>query len=135
MTKKPRKKAVSDQEIVAALLQCGTVREAAVIVGLRPRTIYDRMKRDDFRQEYEEAQEGLLRAAVHKMSKRLSRAVDVAGAIMENQRNKPLERLKAASLILEYAARYFDLMQKNHTKDTAEMEDVVICLPPKNEKV
>ena len=44
--KKSNTKAVSNEEIIAALLQHGTVREAAEAAGTTPRTIYDRMSND-----------------------------------------------------------------------------------------
>ena len=44
-------KAISNEEIIAALLQHGTIKEAATAIGTTPRTIYDRMKQRDFARE------------------------------------------------------------------------------------
>ena len=46
---KTNTKAVSNEEIIAALLQHGTVKDAAAAAGTTPRTIYDRMNDREFR--------------------------------------------------------------------------------------
>ena len=48
----PNTKAISNEEIIAALLQSGTVKEAAAMVGATPRTIYGRFSDREFRAEY-----------------------------------------------------------------------------------
>ena len=55
---------VSNEEIIAALLNSGTVKDAAEKVGLTPRTIYSRMDDREFAAEYAEAKADLIRQAV-----------------------------------------------------------------------
>ena len=74
--KKSNTKAVSNEEIIAALLQHGTVREAAEAAGTTPRTIYDRMSNDrEFRGQYAEAKNSLVRKAVFSINEKLGDAI------------------------------------------------------------
>ena len=49
------KTASNDEQIIAALLQHGTIKEAAAAAGVTPRTIYNRMNDRAFRAQYEAA--------------------------------------------------------------------------------
>lgn len=65
-------KAVSNEEIIAALIQHGTVKEAAAAAGTTPRTIYDRMRDKDFEADYMRAKSDLIRGAVFNINNKLS---------------------------------------------------------------
>jgi len=111
MTMAERKKkqtAVSDEEIIAALLNSGSISEAAKLTGIAPRTIYDRMGYREFKAAYSAAKADIMRQAVLTMTRKLSEAVEVITGIMTNEENAPGIRLQAAKMIIENAARFTD---------------------------
>ena len=94
---KQNTKAVSNEEIIAALLQYGTIREAAEAAGTTPRTIYDRMKNDrEFRGEYAEAKNSIIRRAVFSINEKLGQAIDAVSDIMNDPQTNAAVRLQAA---------------------------------------
>lgn len=99
-------KAVSNEEIIAALMQHGTVKAAAEAAGTAPRTIYDRMADRDFREEYARARNEVLRAAVQTTSANLSAAVNLILDVMNDRGNNPAVRLQAAQTFLSYAEKF-----------------------------
>ena len=50
----------TDEQIIAALLSHGTIKEAAEACGISPRTVYDRMNEREFRAAYMEAKNELM---------------------------------------------------------------------------
>ena len=106
-----RTKAISDEEIIAALLSSGTVREAASAAGLPIRTLYDRMSKPDFQIMYREARAEILRAAVHNMNAQIQEAVNTIAGIMTNEEINPATRLNAAQTLLSNAAKFSARLQ------------------------
>lgn len=98
--------AVSDAEIVAALLQHGTVKQAAQAVGIAPRTLYDRMKEKEFRGLYAAAKNDIFRSAVFNINAKLSNAIEAVADIMNDPENNPAVRLQAAQTILNNAGKF-----------------------------
>jgi lambda repressor-like predicted transcriptional regulator len=99
-------KEVSDEEIIAALVQNGTVKDAAAVAGISPRTIYDRMKNPAFRGDYMAAKTDIIRAAVFSINGKLSEAVDAVAEIMNDKAVNPAVRLQAAQTIINNAAKF-----------------------------
>lgn len=56
--------AVSNEQIIAALLNSGSLAQAAEATGIAPRTLYDRMGTREFRAAYSAAKSDLVRQAV-----------------------------------------------------------------------
>lgn len=103
-------RAVSDEQIIAALIQSGTVEKAAASVGCSTRTIYNRMKEHDFKGLYADAKADVLRAAVFAMNERLSAAVEAITEIMQDTETNPAVRLQAAQTLLNNAGKYTDVL-------------------------
>ena len=102
---KTNTKAISNEEIIAALLQHGTIKDAAAAAGTTPRTIYDRMNDREFRAEYMEAKNDIIRKAVFTINEKLSTAIDAVAEIMTDKDNNPAVRLQAAKTILNNAGK------------------------------
>lgn len=98
--------AVSDEQIIAALLNNGTLKTAAAAVGLSERALYDRMNKGEFQALYKAAKADLIRAAVFNLNKQLQDAIDTVAEIMTNQDNNPAIRLQAAQTILNNAGKF-----------------------------
>ena len=105
-------KAVSDEKIIAALMTHGTIKAAAGAAGITPRAIYERMKDPDFRSEYMEAKNDLLREAVHTMNGILCEAIETIADIMRSEENNPAIRLQAAQTIINSAGKFADRLTR-----------------------
>lgn len=119
MASKKNQTAVSDEEIIAALLQSGSIAQAAELTGISARSIYDRMGTRDFKAAYSAAKSDIVRAAVLTMNRSLAAAVEVITGIMNDDSNNAGTRLQAAKMIIENAAKFSDRMAAED-KATAE---------------
>ena len=100
-------KAVSNEEVVAALLQHGTVQQAAEAAGTSPRTIYDRLTNDDdFKELYANAKTDLLRKAVFSINDKLSEAIRTVYDIMTDENTAAATRLQCAQVIINNAGKF-----------------------------
>ena len=106
-----RTKVISDEEIIAALLSSGTVREAASAAGLPIRTLYDRMSKPDFQIMYREARADVLREATANLNKQVQAAVNTIAEIMTDADTNPAIRLQAAQTILKNAITFSARLQ------------------------
>lgn len=123
MRTKPAEKqpAISDEQIVAALLANGTQRAAANALGIEEKTIYNRMTQSDFRAVYKAAKADLMRQAVYDMQKQLRAAVDTVAAIMQDEKNNPAIRLQAAQTILNNAGKFSDRLRDSENGIASEL--------------
>ena len=103
---KQKQTAVSDEEIIAALMSSGSIQAAAAAAGIAPRTLYDRMATRDFKVLYTAAKSEIVRQAVFTLNRKLSAAIDTVAEIMEDNDAAPGTRLQAAKLIMENASRF-----------------------------
>lgn len=114
-------KAVSNQEIIAALLQHGTVKAAAAAVGVTPRTIYDRFQSPDFRAEYMEAKNDLVRKAVFSINEALGGAVAAVTEIMNDQSINAATRLQAAQTLMSNAEKFASRLNDDENRSRTEV--------------
>lgn len=117
-------KAVTDEEIIAALIQHGTVKEAALSVGITPRAIYDREKNRDFRSAYSRARDEVLRSAVFNLNAKLSEAIGTVSEIMNDKKVNPSIRLQAAQAVINTAVELADHLRGDE-KESREMSKSV----------
>lgn len=117
-------KAVTDEEIIAALIQHGTVKEAALSVGITPRAIYDREENRDFRSAYSRARDEVLRSAVFNLNAKLSEAIGTVSEIMNDKKVNPSIRLQAAQAVINTAVKLADHLRGDE-KESREMSKSV----------
>lgn len=98
--------AISNEEIIAALLSNGTIKEAAAAVNMSERSIYDRMKDREFYSLYLEVKADILREAVSNLNEHINNAIETILDIMNDEDNNAAIRLQAAQTILNNAARF-----------------------------
>ena len=118
-----REKAVSDEQIIAALLNNGTIKAAASAVGISERTLYDRMSGGEFQALYKAAKADLIRAAVLNLNRQLQAAIDTVVEVMENPDNNPAVRLQAAQTVLNTAGKFAQRLQADETSVIMQQED------------
>lgn len=117
-------KTVSNEQIIAAMLQHGTIKEAAAAAGTAPRTIYDRMQDREFRAEYMEAKNDIIRKAVYSINTKLSAAIDAVCDIMNDKDNtNAAVRLQAAQTIINNASKFADRLTRDEYHSMKEAQD------------
>ena len=121
MTRK-KQTGISDEEIIAALISTGTIREAARTAGISERALYERMKSGDFQALYKAAKADTIRAAVNALNGRIQAAIDTIAEIMEAQDINPATRLQAAQTILNHAGRFADRLQEAEARTAQQQE-------------
>ncbi len=105
-------RATSDEQIIAALMECKTVSAAAAAVGLSPRAMYDRMSDPGFMVLYKGAKADVLRAAVAKINSKAAEAVETIAEIMNSKEASPAVRLQAAQAILNHAGKFAERLDR-----------------------
>ena len=96
--------------ILQALLTHHTIREAAVAAKVTERTVYDHLTDPDFKARYQAARDDVLRGAANNLRERMSEAVNVIAAIMNDGTAPHRERRAAACAILEHGAKYTETL-------------------------
>lgn len=112
-------KRLQDEEIIAALIAEGTIKGAAASLKCTTRTLYDRMKKPEFKTLYTQAKGEILKAATAKLQGQVSGAIDTLVEIRDDKEAPKQTRANCAVNILQYAARFTE------TTDIIErLEDV-----------
>lgn len=89
-----------DEKILAALVSCSTVVDAAKECGVVPSTVYARLKDPDFKKKYDELRLDLLERNTAKIQMQLGSAIDVMAEVMSDGENSPQVRLNAADALI-----------------------------------
>lgn len=118
-----REKAISDEQIIAALLDNGTIRAAAQAAGISERTLYDRMNKGEFQALYKAAKADLIRAAVLNINRQLQAAIDTVVEVMQDPDNNAAVRLQAAQTILNNAGKFAQRLQLDETSALIQREN------------
>ena len=108
----------SDEKIIAALLQFGTIKEAADNAGATTAFIYERMKAPEFMALYRGAKNDIVRAAVFNINKQLGAAVDTVAEIMQDKTVNPATRLQAAQTLLNNAGKFATRLNNDEWQQT-----------------
>lgn len=103
--------AITDEQIISALLASGTIAEAAAKVGLSTRAVYDRMNNKDFKALYAGAKTDIVRTAVFKINGKLTEAIDAVSEIMADKEINAAVRLQAAQTIINNAGKFAERLQ------------------------
>ena len=109
-------KAVSDEEIIAALMANSTIAKAAEAAGISRRALYDRMGEKDFQGQYAAAKAALIRQAVFTINAKLTEAIDTIAGIMQDPEVNPAVRLQAAQTILNNATKFAERLSAEDKK-------------------
>lgn len=99
------KKRLTDETIIAALVEAGSIKEAAGKLGCTPRTLYDRMKKPNFREMYNRAKGELMKTATAKLQGAIAGSVDTLIEIRDDKDAAKQTRANCAVAILQYGAK------------------------------
>jgi len=100
-TKLPRKR----QQAIAALLECGTVKEAAKSVGIGHATMFRWLQDPEFQDAYREAKRYVVDQAISRIQQVACEAVRILQEIMNDEQKPAGARVSAARIVLETAVR------------------------------
>ena len=103
--------ALSDEQIIAAILTGGTFTEAAKALNVSTRTLYDRMATKDFKTLYAGAKTDIIRGAVLKINHKLTEAIDTVSEIMNDKEVNAAVRLQAAQTLISNATKFSERLQ------------------------
>ena len=103
-----RKTRLTDEQIVAALIEAGSVRAAAEKLGAGERMIYNRMHNTAFLELYDRARADILRAGIGAVVGRVEAAGRVLGDVLEDPDAGPTARIAAARVILDNAVKLME---------------------------
>ena len=124
------KKKFSNEQIITALLQAGTINQAATALGCSSRLIYSRMHESDFKAEYALAKTEILRNAIARLNSALGKSVDTISDIMADTSVNPATRLQAAGLTLNYINKFYStlenseqILQENAVPEESEIKE------------
>lgn len=93
-------KHVKDEILIACLISCRTIKEAAEKAGIGETTLHNRLNKPEFVKKYRAACLDLLNDHAAAMHVNMGAALKVQREIMENEDNPPQVRLNAANEIL-----------------------------------
>ena len=100
------RKRLTDEEIIAALIAEGSIKGAAASLKCTARTLYERMKKPEFKELYTQAKGEILKQATAKLQGNLCGAIDTLAEIMKDSETAKQTRVNSAVSILQYAARF-----------------------------
>ncbi len=99
---------ISDEKVLAALLENGSIRKAAAALGCSAGCVRDRLKDEQFKKQYEDAKAAALNEATDCMKIRVGSAIDTLSGVMENADNPATVRVSAADSLLRHTLRYVE---------------------------
>lgn len=105
-----RSKAVSDEQIMLALMETKTIEAAADACGITRQTIYKRLADPQFKAAYTERRLRILEQACAALQNRMGEAVEALAEIMNNGKASKMARVLAAKAVLEYGLRSVEVM-------------------------
>lgn len=116
-----KSKAISDEQLIAALLANGTIKAAAGAVGLSERAVYERMNDGEFKALYKSAKADLVRGAVVNLNNQVQAAIDTIAEIMQDTDNNAAVRLQAAQTILNNAGKFAQRLTADEARTEAQI--------------
>lgn len=102
-------KVVTDEKLLALLIEHGSVTKVASVIGVTRNALYKRLQNDDFRQRYEEAKSAVLTDACDAIAVKLEDAASVLHSVAMNDRASDGIRVSAASALLREGLRYIEV--------------------------
>ena len=119
-------KRISDEIMISALIEEGSIKDAAASLHCAVRTIYERMKKPAFKELYAQAKTDMLRVATSKLQGQVTKAINTLAEIRDNQEAPYQTRANCAVSILQYAARFTettDIMERLEAIEELQREE------------
>jgi hypothetical protein len=130
----PEQAVDSDLQLIAALLQTSTVREAASKAGVSEATVYRRLRQPAFRRRLKEARLLVFAQALSRLQSATGDAVDTLLDVMADHGAPPASRVRAACAVLDLASREMgpeslqDLLDADARREAVDRGDMTAYL-------
>lgn len=111
---KPR---YNDEQIIAAILEAGTIKGAADSLNIKPATIYAREKSTEFRDKLNQEKRELVKAASTKIQQGLLEAIDTLRSILKDTTTPTQTRVNCADSIIRNSIK---LLEASNSIDEKE---------------
>lgn len=113
---------VTDEQIITALLNNGTIKAAATALHITDRCLYDRMSDGDFQALYKAAKADIIRQAVCSMNNKLEDAIATVYEVMTDKEVNAATRLQAAQTLINTAAKFTDRLNSTEQSVITQVE-------------
>ena len=100
----------TDEVIIQALIEQGTIRGASAFLKCQERTIFERMKKESFKRQYNQAKAEIVKQATTKLQVNLSKAIDTLVEIMTDKDSAPQTRVNCAESIIRNTLKLVELV-------------------------
>ena len=94
--------------LIAALLSCGSIRQAAKNLNCSESTIRNKLRDAEFVERYTQAKQNILSEACDAISARLTLAIDTLSDIINDDKNAATVKVAAADTLLRHGLRYIE---------------------------
>lgn len=115
---------LSNEQICAAVLTNGSIKNAAAVLKVSERTIYNAMHNTEFKELYKHTQADILNGAVISCQNRLVEAIDVISDIMNDKTVNAQTRLMAAQSLLKNAVALYETKETIRNSALSESESI-----------
>ena len=100
---------MTDEKIILALLSNPTIAEAAKGLGIKPQTIYNKLRDEAFRARYAEARRFLLECESHRLQIYLSDSIETMHDIAMNSEAAYQVRINACDALMRHCYRLTEI--------------------------
>ena len=97
-----------DEAILAALVTCGSIRQAAKRAYCSESTVRNKLKDAEFLERYKATKQCFLAEACYAISARLTLAIDTLSDIVEDEKTPTTIKVSAADALLRHGLRYIE---------------------------
>lgn len=101
---------ISNERIIAALLENPTARAAAKSLGISEVTVYRRLADPGFKKAYDTRRRQLVEVICGALQNRMGEAVEALSEIINDNRASKMARAKAAETILQYGIKTLETL-------------------------
>lgn len=123
------KKRLTDEIIITALITEGSAKAAAASLGCTARTLYERMKKPNFKELYARTKGEVLKQATAKLQGELIKSIQSLAEIRDDKEPPKQTRANCAVSILQYTARFTettDIIERLEAIEEAQSMDNVV---------
>lgn len=94
-------KRISDERMIFAILSNKDILTASKTLGISVQSIYNRLRKPEFRQRLQQERQGKFEVANSKLTDNMGRAVDVLVEILEDANVSAGVRIRASQILLD----------------------------------
>lgn len=116
---------LSDEQIIAALIECGSITDTAAKLGCNRKTLYARMAKQSFKDLYSQFKSDMIRTAAAKLQKATNTAIDTLYEVMIDESVAKQTRVYCAVSVMQYAIKFTetaDIIERLETLEAAQSE-------------